>query len=498
MTTEKTLAAKTPTAAPAAIAKAMVTTTQPLMKTSKRPELCTRRNWAIPPGLALLQNHASANSPNNTQEIPSPCSSSRSSSLPDQRLLHIIPSSPSILSIPSSPSPSSSPLASPTSTTKTLAAIETLSQRLWAIETQMRRPSFLVSGRRSSILSTLFTSNVISPLSPLGPNNTCFTPVNTQKLELESLKLTLPMPVLPLGWADNHNYSSPRSSIEHRGNKDEQHSSVPETPTTAVEPSPKEEGDVDWRAWHANWTRRRAPKSSKLQKEHQQFLQSQNISNTTGFSALSPLSPMSPASFSTSATTLCSPTFSQPMSGTSTLCSRVASFEALHTNASRKFWQSAAATAAANANATVSSRYHPSSSSSPLKKFITAPANTGSGISAICDHKERGIRKPATSSIKDANPELWEDDQGQKWKDRFQSLVHNFQTSAGKHSRRLADILPKAKSRWGNKRASSQSPSSSSQSQEHRQQHYQEPVVVHKKQAKPLPRVQAAKIWGHS
>ncbi|KAF8934522.1 hypothetical protein BGZ58_005644 [Dissophora ornata] len=49
------------------------------------------------------------------------------------------------------------------------------------------------------------------------------------------------------------------------------------------------------------------------------------------------------------------------------------------------------------------------------------------------------------SPTKDANPELWESE-GLKWGDRFQLLVHNFQFSAGKHSKKLADILPK--NRW--------------------------------------------------
>lgn len=61
---------------------------------------------------------------------------------------------------------------------------------------------------------------------------------------------------------------------------------------------------------------------------------------------------------------------------------------------------------------------------------------------------------PATPrSIKDNDPSLWETEHGQKWSDRFQFLVHNFQAAAGKHTRRLADIIPKSRSgRWGSKR----------------------------------------------
>ncbi|KAI8354721.1 hypothetical protein B0O80DRAFT_449551 [Mortierella sp. GBAus27b] len=48
----------------------------------------------------------------------------------------------------------------------------------------------------------------------------------------------------------------------------------------------------------------------------------------------------------------------------------------------------------------------------------------------------------ASSPTKDANPELWESE-GLKWGDRFHTLVHNFQVSAGKHSKKLTEMLPK-------------------------------------------------------
>ncbi|KAF9372806.1 hypothetical protein CPB97_001002 [Podila verticillata] len=71
---------------------------------------------------------------------------------------------------------------------------------------------------------------------------------------------------------------------------------------------------------------------------------------------------------------------------------------------------------------------------------------------------ESTLNSPRTTpttprSIKDNDPSLWETEHGQKWSDRFQFLVHNFQAAAGKHTRRLADIIPKSRSgRWGSKR----------------------------------------------
>ncbi|GJJ76782.1 hypothetical protein EMPS_09141 [Entomortierella parvispora] len=457
----------------------------------QKQEQSAKRNWAIPPGLALFQHHITTD--NSSDSPPSPCSSERSSSLPAHR------GSPSS-SLPS-PTCSSvnSALSSPISP-HALSSMEGLSQRLWAIETQMRRPSFLVN-RRTSILSTLFASNAISPLMiGGGPDSamdrspsTLHSPLGTTRTEKEPYTSTS-MPILPLQWnlerleiakdqcSPASSPSSPCSEkafhpipqANHEEGRSPTGIASPTTPTTAVD------SDVDWRAWHANWTRRRPGKGSKLQKEHQQFLRQQQQQHEAADSLLSPRSPMSPGAFSLTST-LCSPTFPPTFSGHSTLCSRAGNFE---TTATQKFWQSATAAAAVNLKSGHQS--HTANSilqrgSSLLRKYQSSPTQFTPESNRHPHHPHHGGKSKL--AIKDANPELWEDVDGQKWKDRFQSLVHNFQSSAGKHSRRLAEILPKAKSRWVNKR-SLNSPSSAAHSSPHSS------TPLH---SQPTP--SSAKVW---
>ncbi|KAF9101146.1 hypothetical protein BGX27_011596 [Mortierella sp. AM989] len=210
-------------------------------------------------------------------------------SLTEASVIDACPTSPSV-ACPSSVSSPTSPRAS----------MDALSQHLWNIETQMRRSSFLMSNRRVSVLSALFVSNAVTPVA--------------NKFDQERLYTELSLTVGPT--------TAPSKDVAIQ--KEPYVDDIKQPLKGALQ-------ELDWRAWHGAWTRRRVPPPS-----------------------------------------------------------------------------------------------------------------------------------PVGSHIKDANPELWESE-GLKWGDRFQLLVHNFQSSAGKHSKRLADILPM--NRWS-RRSRSRSTSITDKTQE--------------------------------
>ncbi|KAF9991097.1 hypothetical protein BGZ75_006051 [Mortierella antarctica] len=255
-----------------------------------------------------------------------------------------------------------SPLSAATSSPSSpLGHMDALSQHLWNIETQMRRPSFLMN-RRTSSLSALFVSNAVA------------SPVAAKQQEQERLLAELSLTVGTI--------ATPTT----------------ETPVILCESNHDADQDVDWRAWHGAWTRRRVtPEDETL------------LSPTRSDSRTSCSSSASDRSNNSFVTAPSTPICHTPVVPT---CRK-----------SRK-----------------PRIFHPSfsfsSSSSSLSSSAVSSSNTG-------------------SSNKDGNPEQWTTE-SQKWGDRFQTLVHNFQASAGKHSRRLADILPK--NRW-TKRSRSRSSS---------------------------------------
>ncbi|KAF9962983.1 hypothetical protein BGZ70_007740 [Mortierella alpina] len=261
-----------------------------------------------------------------------------------------------------------SPLSAVSSTSSSpsspIGHMDALSQHLWNIETQMRRPSFLMN-RRTSSLSALFVSNAVAPSTP-----TVATKQQEQERLLAELSLTVGTIATP----------------------------TIETPVILCESNHVADQDVDWRAWHGAWTRRRiTPEDETL------------LSPTRSDSRTSCSSSASDHSNNSFVTAPSTPICHTPVVPT---CRK-----------SRK-----------------PRIFHPSFSFSSSSSSLSSSAISSSNIG---------------SSNKDRHPDL-SATESQKWGDRFQTLVHNFQASAGKHSRRLADILPK--NRW-TKRSRSRSSS---------------------------------------
>ncbi|KAF9357506.1 hypothetical protein BGX26_003637, partial [Mortierella sp. AD094] len=254
---------------------------------------------------------------------------------------------PAIDACPMSPSitcPSS--VSSPTSPH---CHMDALSQHLWDIERQMRRPSFLMSSRRTSVLSALFVSNAVTPVA-----EKC----NQQERLFTEPSLSVGSTALP-----------PKGEAIP---KESQANDIKQPLKDTLQ-------EMDWRAWHGAWTRRRVKPS--------------------------PDTPLSPTS-----------------STTRTSYSSFSSSQRCSSDASSAFSSPSTPTFSSWANQRAESTRKNSKLSSPPSPLS-------------------GLAFP----MKDANPELWESE-GLKWGDRFQSLVHNFQSTAGRHSKRLVDILPM--NRW--------------------------------------------------
>ncbi|KAF8972401.1 hypothetical protein BGZ46_010115 [Entomortierella lignicola] len=236
------------------------------------------------------------------------------------------------------------------------SASDALSQHLWDTETQMRRSSFLMSD-----------SNATSPTTEK---------FDQQERLFAELSLTVGSTEVPC----NDAITATAVTQKEFQTKD--------TTQPVKETTPQE---MDWRAWHGAWTRKRV----------------KPINDGTSDTASS--------SKRTSRATTASPNCSPPT--TPTYPSK------------KSQWPGS------------TRRYKNSSLPSPFESFAPSPPSPIG----------------ASSPIKDANPELWESE-GLKWGDRFQLLVHNFQSTAGKHSKRLVDILPV--NRWS-KRSRSRTTSGS-------------------------------------
>ncbi|KAG0372253.1 hypothetical protein BGX24_000494 [Mortierella sp. AD032] len=319
------------------------------------------------------------------------------------------------------------------------STMDALSQSLLKIETQMRRPSFLMN-RRTSILSTLFATNSIGfeqydrqdqQQQQPPSSNDLFAVESVAKVDSSSIFLGVP-----------------KERLESTGPLDAMVHTVPEQ-------------TMDWRAWHGSWIRRRI----KPDDDHNN-------------SVLSPTSPAPRSSYSSTRSSLLSPTSPVPRSSYSSTRSSSSS-NCTSPNATL----SPASTLVKRLSQRlrrprISTLTSPTSSAtSPLASFASSPLTPF--------YAPFAIPNTPTTPTKDANPELWENE-GQKWGDRFQSLLNNFQPSSasspsspsllppspptsssssssnGKSSKkRWADILPK--SRW-NKWSSSSSRTSSSSS----------------------------------
>ncbi|KAG0351139.1 hypothetical protein BG005_009390, partial [Podila minutissima] len=361
---------------------------------NRKQRLAAKRNWVIPPGLVLIPSMESCNmswandpsersmTPDSARDMPwaSPFASQSCISLPE--ISRTTPDSDTASLADSFVSTSST--ASLPVSTRSLDNLDSLSNRLWAFEMQMRRASFLVNDR-ASVLSTIVPSNA-APLA------------NTQQQESTSSNIA------PLRLITG---KPSRVSDSHQGDTSSSSSSETNSPV---------EADIEkgWLAWHKEWTH------SMGRSRHPVFAQASTLSDSLG---------------------------EESDGDSSTVFSSIRSSH------------SSVVTAFSNASSPTSSnlrqeRFAKAGKPVSSNLFLTPKALNSKWHQVSDSALSSPCMTPATPrSIKDNDPALWETEHGQKWSDRFQFLVHNFQAAAGKHTRRLADIIPKSRSgRWGSKR----------------------------------------------
>ncbi|KAF9151589.1 hypothetical protein BG015_006491, partial [Linnemannia schmuckeri] len=303
------------------------------------------------------------------------------------------------------------------------SSMDALSQSLLNIETQMRRPSFLMN-RRTSILSTLFATNSFV-LDQYDRSEQPSPFLSTDSLTVESAEI--------------------ESSPLFLGVPKERHESDGAGPLDTPHCESESVQAMDWRAWHGSWIRRRIkPEDDSSVLSPTSPAPRTSYSSIRSSSVLSPTSPAPRSSYSstrssssTSTTTCSSPNMT--LRPATTLVKRLS-----------QRLRRPRMLSPTSPTSTLSS-----SASSPLAAFASSPMSTF--------YSPFALPNTPTTPTKDANPELWENE-GQKWGDRFQSLINNFQPNStsssslpslpptsssssspnGKSSKkRWADILPK-------------------------------------------------------
>lgn len=328
------------------------------------------------------------------------------------------------------------------------SSMDALSQSLLNIETQMRRPSFLMN-RRTSILSTLFATNSIAldqhDRQDLPSPFPSFDSLTIEPAEVEPSNLFAGVPKERC----EGNVTGPLDTL-HCGESVQA---------------------MDWRAWHGSWIRRRIkPEDDSSLLSPTSPAPRSSYSSIRSNSLLSPTSPMPRSSYSST----------RSSSSNSTTCSSPSITPSPATTLVKRLSQRLRRPrmlSTTSPTPTLSS-----SASSPLAAFASSPMSTF--------YAPFALPNTPTTPTKDANPELWENE-GQKWGDRFQSLLNNFQPTSssppsssalpplpptssstspsnGKSSKkRWADILPKKRwNKWSSSRTSSSSSSSCRSSSE--------------------------------
>ncbi|KAG9065915.1 hypothetical protein KI688_002212 [Linnemannia hyalina] len=323
------------------------------------------------------------------------------------------------------------------------SSMDALSQSLLEIETQMRRPSFLMN-RRTSILSTLFATNSLA-LDQYDRSEQPSPFPSIESLTVESAEV--------------------EPSTLFFGVPKERHETKGAGPLDSLHCTFEPVQAMDWRAWHGSWIRRRIkPEDDGSVLSPTSPAPCSSYSSTRSWGLLSPTSPAPRSSYSStrssSSNTCTSPNIT--LSPATTLVKRL----------SQRIRRPRMLTTT-SPTSTLSS-----SASSPLAAFASSPMSTF--------YSPFALPTTPTTPTKDANPELWENE-GQKWGDRFQSLLNNFQPNSTSSSsalpplpptpsspppssngkppkKRWADILPKNRwNKWSSSRTSS-SPSPSSRS----------------------------------
>ncbi|KAG0330011.1 hypothetical protein BG004_002202 [Podila humilis] len=379
----------------------------------RKQKLAARRNWVIPPGSVLIpsletcdmssQGHISSDDLLSTLLPRSPAAdhpgipwmSSYAShsciSLPEREMRSMDHSETCSIS---DSFVSTASVASLPESTRSLDNLDSLSHRLWAFEMQMRRDSFLVDDR-ASVLSRIVPSSAAGPAA------------------MDGLEVQIPPLRLVSTKASSRGAQNPYIP-----------SSYPSSSSSSEVSSPVDSADMErgWYAWQAEWTRTmghsRLPhfaRASTLSDSQNEGWDDDDGDNSTAFSSIR-------SSHSSVVTTV-------SQSSQHLNISNLNKFDDNNNNH--------------NSSSISSKRTKPGSN-----LFLSSKSMNSKW--SILDRGSNEERMPMTPhSIKDANPALWETEHGQKWSDRFQFLVHNFQAAAGKHTRRLADIIPKSKSgRW--------------------------------------------------
>ncbi|KAF9325266.1 hypothetical protein BG006_011248 [Podila minutissima] len=362
-----------------------------------KQRLAAKRNWAIPPGLVLIPSMESCNmswandpsersmTPDSAREMPWTSSFASQSCVSLPEISRTTPDSDTASLADSFVSTSST--ASLPVSTRSLDNLDSLSNRLWAFEMQMRRESFLVNDR-ASVLSTIVPSNA-APLA------------NTQQQKSTSPNIA------PLRLITG---KPSRASESHQG----------DTSSSSSETNSPVEADIEkgWHAWHKEWTH------SMGRSRHPVFARASTLSDSFG---------------------------EESDGDSSTVYSSIRSS---HSSVVTAFSNTSSPTSSPTSSNLRQERFAKAGKPVNSNLFLT-PKALNSKWHQVSDSALSSPRMtPATPrSIKDNDPALWETEHGQKWSDRFQFLVHNFQAAAGKHTRRLADIIPKSRSgRWGSKR----------------------------------------------
>ncbi|KAF9292060.1 hypothetical protein BGZ88_006599 [Linnemannia elongata] len=320
------------------------------------------------------------------------------------------------------------------------SSMDALSQSLLNIETQMRRPSFLMN-RRTSILSTLFGTNSLA-MDQYDRSEQPSPFPSSDSLTVESTEVS----------PSTLNLGVPKECRESNG----------AGPLDSIHCTPEPVQTMDWRAWHGSWIRRRIkPEDDSSVFSPTSPAPRSSYSSTRSLALLSPTSPAPRSSYSStrssSSNNCTSPNVT--LSPATTLVKRLSQ----RLRRPRML------------STTSPTSPLSSSASSPLAAFTSSPLSTF--------YSPFALPTTPTTPTKDANPELWENE-GQKWGDRFQTLINNFQpnsspspsalpplpptpssppsSSNGKSSKkRWADILPKNRwNKWSSSRTSSSSPSS--------------------------------------
>ncbi|KAG0039306.1 hypothetical protein BGZ82_008910 [Podila clonocystis] len=364
----------------------------------RKQKLAAKRNWVIPPGLVLIPSMESCNM--SWANDPSECSVTPESA---RDMPWASPfASQSCVSLPeisrTTPDSDMASLSDSFVSTSSAASLPASTRSLDNLDSLSHRLwAFEMQMRRASFL----VDDRASVLSTIVPSNAPL--VKAQEKESTSLNV-LPLRLMTgksVTVSDNHRHDTSSSSSS----------------SSSSESSSPVEADIEkgWLAWQSEWThsmrRSRLPVFARASSPSDSFGEESDGDSSTVFSSI--------RSSHSSVVTAISSNASSPTSSN------------LHKERFTKAGKPVNSNLFLTPKA-LNSKWHQVSDSA-----LSSPRTT-----------------PATPcSIKDNDPALWETEHGQKWSDRFQFLVHNFQAAAGKHTRRLADIIPKSRSgRWGSKR----------------------------------------------